>query len=92
MEKITKEIMKAISKNLMIEISDQEAYEIYTRIKQSIEAIERIKAYNFDNIEPLDFPKIVTSNEFREDVVEEFSHKEELLNCAKERKNKYIKV
>lgn len=92
MEKLTKEIMKIISKNLMIDISDEEAQKIYFSIEKSIEEIDKIKSYDFDHIVPLDFPKINVDQEFREDVVEEFSHKDKLLDCAKEKIGNQIKV
>lgn len=92
MEKITKETMKTISKNLMIDISEEEANQIYLTIKNSIEEIEKIKEYDFDHIEPMDFPNITTNNSFRDDVIVEFENKEKLLNCAKDRVGKYIKV
>lgn len=92
MEKITKETMKIISKNLMIDISEEEAEQIYLTIKNSIDEIEKIKEFDFSGILPMDFPNIKVENNFREDIVVEFENKEKLLECAKERVGKYVKV
>ncbi len=90
--KISKELMQTISKNLMIDITDEEVEKIYLTIKKSVEAIEKIKEFNFDHIEPMDFPNIVTSNNFREDEVVEFKNKDKLVESASDIKGKYIKI
>lgn len=92
MDKITKEMMKVISKNLMLDISDEEAAKIYATLKASIEEIEKVVKYDFSHIKAMEFPEIIIDNNFREDVVQEFEDKEKLLKCAKELKGRYIKV
>ena len=47
---------------------------------------------DFVGIEPLDFPEINVNNDFREDVVIDFENKDKLIKCAKETRNRYIKV
>lgn len=92
MKKIDKNILKLISKNLMIEISDREAEIIFEKISESINKINEIKEFNLENVEPMDFPNIVVNNDFRKDIVKEFENKDKLLDCAKEKKGRYIKV
>lgn len=92
MDKITKEMMKVISKNLMIDISDEEAQEIYLSIKSSIAEIEHVVKYDFSYIEPMEFPDITIDESFREDEVVEFENNEKLLESAQERKGRYVKV
>ncbi|MDE5949789.1 MAG: Asp-tRNA(Asn)/Glu-tRNA(Gln) amidotransferase subunit GatC [Malacoplasma sp.] len=92
MIKLTDKITKEISKNLMLEISDEEAKLISSLIESSVEKIEKVKSIDLSNIEPMDYPDIIISNDFREDEVEEFDNVEELLDLAPEKENRFIKV
>lgn len=92
MIKLTDKITKEISKNLMLEISDEEAKLISSLIETSVEKIEKIKTFDLSNVEPMDYPDIVISNNFREDEIEEFDNVEELLDLAPEKENRFIKV
>ncbi|MDE5841986.1 MAG: Asp-tRNA(Asn)/Glu-tRNA(Gln) amidotransferase subunit GatC [Malacoplasma sp.] len=92
MIKLTDKITKEISKNLMLEISDEEAKLISSLIETSVEKIEKVKTFDLSNVEPMDYPDIVISNNFREDEIEEFDNVEELLDLAPEKENRFIKV
>ncbi|MDE5545345.1 MAG: Asp-tRNA(Asn)/Glu-tRNA(Gln) amidotransferase subunit GatC [Malacoplasma sp.] len=92
MIKLTDKITKEISKNLMLEISDEEAKLISSLIETSVEKIEKVKTFDLSNVEPMDYPDIVISNNFREDEIEEFDNVEKLLDLAPEKENRFIKV
>ncbi|MDE5767423.1 MAG: Asp-tRNA(Asn)/Glu-tRNA(Gln) amidotransferase subunit GatC [Malacoplasma sp.] len=92
MIKLTDKITKEISKNLMLEISDEEAKLISSLIESSVEKIEKVKSIDLSNVEPMDYPDIIISNDFREDEVKEFDNVDELLDLAPEKENRFIKV
>ena len=92
MIKLTNKITKEISKNLMIDISDEEAKVISELISKSVEKIEKIKEINFQKIKPMDYPDIPITSFFREDEVKEFGNKDELLDLAPEKEKGFIKV
>lgn len=92
MIKLTNKITKEISKNLMIDITEEEASAISLLIKNSIKKIEHINNIDLSKVKPMDYPDIVISNSFREDEVKEYDDKEELLELAPEKKDGYIKV
>ena len=55
MIKLTDKITKEISKNLMLEISDQEAKLIFSLIDNSVQKIEKMKSFDLTNVEPMDY-------------------------------------
>lgn len=92
MIKLTDKITKEISKNLMLEISDEEAKLISSLIQNSVQKIEKVKSIDLSNVEPMDYPDIIISNNFREDKVIEFDNVDELFELAPEKEKKFIKV
>ncbi len=92
MIKLTDKITKEISKNLMLEISDEEAKLISSLIENSVQKIEKVKSIDLSNVEPMDYPDIIISNNFREDKVIEFDNVDELFELAPEKEKKFIKV
>lgn len=96
-KKITFDIMKTISNNLMIYMSDEEIEIIMKQVENCIDELDKLTIfknndYDIENTRALNFPKINVDNKFREDEVIEFDNKEELLNNASEIKNRLIKV
>lgn len=94
---INKEMMKIISKNLMIDMSDSEIELLMSEVKSSINDLDKLsifssKKYNIENYEPMNYPKINSNNNFREDNVCEFKNKDKLLKAASSTKNSLIKV
>lgn len=92
MIKLTNKITKEISKNLMIDISDEEAKVISELISKSVEKIEKIKEFNFEKIKPMDYPNIPITSFFRDDEVKEFKDTDDLLELAPEKEKGLIKV
>lgn len=92
MKKLSPKVMKSICKNLMINISDKEQKIILKMIEHSIKRIQKIKNFNLDEIEPLDFVMISIKNDFRDDVAKDFKDKQKILDNALEKVDKYIKV
>ena len=95
--KIDIEMMRKISKSLMIEMTDEEIRIIMDQIKSSIDDLEKLNIfqsenYNLDTVDPMHFPNIIANDAFRKDVVKEFEHKKELLNEVTEIHNNLIKV
>lgn len=96
-KEINKEMMKLISKNLMINMSDDELELLMDEVSSSINDLDKLSIfnstkYNIKNYEPMNYPKINSNNNFREDVVCQFENKEKLLKLANNRKNNLIKV
>lgn len=94
---INKEMMKVISKNLMIDMSDSELELLMNEIKSSINDLDKLsifnsKKYNIENYEPMNYPKINSNNNFREDKIYEFENKDKLLSSVSDIKNNLIKV
>lgn len=94
---ITKENMKEISNNLMMKMSDEEIDIIQSEIQKSVDDLNKLSifktdTYNLENIQPMDFPNINVDNNFREDVVKQFKHKDKLLDNPKEKVKDLIKV
>lgn len=94
---INKEMMNKISKNLMIDMSNSEIELLMNEVKSSINDLDKLsifssKKYNIQNYEPMNYPKINSNNNFREDDVYEFENKDKLLKSANNVKNGLIKV
>lgn len=92
MAKLSNKITKEISKNLMIEIPEDEATKISELIQNSVDKIEKIKGIDLSKVEPMDYPNIVIKNSFREDEIDAFDNTDELLEQAPEKKDGYVKV
>lgn len=96
-KEINKEMMKVISKNLMIDMSDSELELLMDEVKSSINDLDKLsifssQKYNIKNYEPMNYPKINSNNKFREDNICEFENKEKLLKLANNAKKNLIKV
>lgn len=91
MSKLKEDIIK-ISKDLMIDFSLDDIENIEIDLKDSIGLLNKIHEIDLSKTPPTNFLSIKTSNYFREDVVEEFKNKKELLENAAEVINGYIKV
>lgn len=91
MNKLREDIIK-ISKDLMIDFSLDDIQKIEIDLKESINLLNRIHEIDLSKIIPTNFLNIATSNHFREDVVEDFANKKELLENVDEIINGYIKV
>lgn len=91
MKKLREDIVK-ISKDLMIDFSIDDIKKIEIELKESINVLNKLHEIDLSKIKPTNFLNIATSNNFREDVVEDFSNKKELLENVDEIISGYIKV
>lgn len=95
-KKITFEMVKSISKNLTINLSENEINILIEELETSINDLEKLSIFrnkfSIENVEPMNFPNIKCSPEFREDIVEEFDNKNKLLDNPKEFIKGLVKV
>lgn len=92
MKKISKDLIKRISQNLMLNISESETEKVLKELEEEIKEFTKLNGLDVSSIAPLNYPEIGAVSDFREDVVEEFKNKKELLDCASEIKDNLIKV
>ncbi|MEF9984869.1 MAG: aspartyl/glutamyl-tRNA amidotransferase subunit C [Malacoplasma sp.] len=91
MDKLKKELIE-ISKNLMIDFSKEDIENIANELKDSIALLDEIHKIDLSKVNPTNFLNINTPNDFREDIVEDFPNKKELLDNAKDVVNGFVKV
>lgn len=92
MKKISKDLIKRISENLMLNISESQTEKVLSELEEEIKEFSKLNKLDVSNVAPLNYPEIEATSDFREDIVEEFKNKKELLDCAPEKKDNLIKV
>lgn len=68
--------LNQISKNLLIELNDQEKEDLFLKIKSLEYDFEKLSEINTDGYEPMNYIAVELNNYLRDDnIVEEFNNK-----------------
>ncbi|MDE5552996.1 MAG: Asp-tRNA(Asn)/Glu-tRNA(Gln) amidotransferase subunit GatC, partial [Malacoplasma sp.] len=77
---------------LMLNISETESENVLKELENEIKEFSKLNELDVANVDPMNYPEIEATSDFREDVIEKFENRKELLDCAKEKKDDLIKV
>ena len=76
----------------MLNISESESEKVLKELENEIKEFSKLNELDVTNVEPMNYPEIESTGDFREDIVEEFENRKELLDCVQEKKDNLIKV
>ncbi|WP_339022936.1 Asp-tRNA(Asn)/Glu-tRNA(Gln) amidotransferase subunit GatC [Spiroplasma endosymbiont of Crioceris asparagi] len=89
---MTKEQIKELAEDLLIDLSEDEIKDILLTDENVEKRFEKIINYQVADVEPLDFPFEINNTFLREDDQIEAIEKETILNLAPEKNADYIIV
>ena len=91
MAKITNEYVKELAKQLMFEMSDQEAQDVKGEFEVLLKQLDLLESIDTTGVEEMIYPFEQPTSFMREDVVEnQISQKDALLNEKRVRKDYII--
>jgi len=88
---ITSQDVEYLSKLARIELKEEEKKKFEKELLKILEYIEKLNEVNTENVLPT-YHVLPVKNVFRDDIVEEFSFKEKILENAPDREKNLFKV
>ena len=92
MERKDKEFYQALARQLMFELSDEEAEEVKSEFTYLLEQLELLEKVDTDGIEEMIYPFEDETSYIREDEVGEYLSQEDALKNAKKVKQGMVLV
>ncbi|MDR2823048.1 MAG: hypothetical protein LBV37_00755 [Mycoplasmataceae bacterium] len=92
MSKISKHEFKQLAASLYFDLDDQQVDELYCESENLINALAELKSLPIDGLDPTDYCVALSAHKLREDIAVKHQHPEELLQNAKNRKDKFVVV
>jgi aspartyl-tRNA(Asn)/glutamyl-tRNA(Gln) amidotransferase subunit C len=88
---ITSQDVEYLSKLARIELKEEEKKKFEKELLKILEYIEKLNEVNTENVLPT-YHVLPVKNVFRDDIVEEFSFKEKIIENAPDREKNLFKV
>jgi aspartyl-tRNA(Asn)/glutamyl-tRNA(Gln) amidotransferase subunit C len=92
MLKVTKELIKELAEDIMIEISDEQAEKVFQTENKIVDEFLKVTKINVEGVAPMHYPFDVINNYLRDDEDEITISKEELMINAPKKDKDYVLI
>ncbi|KAJ3625348.1 hypothetical protein Zmor_004315 [Zophobas morio] len=92
MIKVTKELIKELAEDIMLEISDEEAEKVYQTEEKIRNEFLKVTNMNVDGIDPMHYPFDVVNTHLREDENPVTITKEQMMINAPSKDKDYVLI